>query len=552
MITLGFFVSSCQKESSPIADNSAIESQYYSENSNIQPYDVGAVPKATVKLKKYNNFNGKNTREGGSSLMPELIEASMRPGESISVEDIATITLPIEKGDVMFMFDLTKSMQQELSNVKVNSQNIIGAISSVINDVNFGLVSHMDYTGTYNNCGYDDRYGGAQYGDYPYQLDQSITVDTSLVTQAINSLQIGWGWDYPECYTRVLYELSAPDAGIGWRPNAKRIVVAWLDNQPHDCSLGTGPDPGRDEIVDTQDDLDINTVFVDLVNNGIVLFVLYSGGDPLSGDHLELWENYCEVSGGGAYRINPDGTIPDDVDIDDYIKDIIQEEISHIDHLTIETCDVEFENWLTNVNPAEYADISDSGTFPFTIEITVPEGTEDGIYEFDICLLGDGYEFGRQNVIINVFDGIGVPFDFKPQTCPNPLNRSLSGTIPCVISGFPGFDVRDINIASLHILGVYKKGPTSYAENYADPYYPFLGKEFDANSCITSATDDGFEDLFFKVDNEELSVALAGYHDGDLVRIYLEGNLNDGTKILGEDIIVILSESQQGVQLNPR
>jgi hypothetical protein len=548
---IGFLTSSCKKEISPIADTLTVESQIVSGNLNIQPFENGTMPKATIKLKKFDSFN-KNSRNFSTSLSPASFETFLAPGSSVSEDLTATITLPLQRGDVMFMFDLTKSMQQELANVKVNSQNIMGAIGSVISDVNFGVVSHMDYIGSYDFCGYDDRYGGSAYGDYPYQLGQSISVDTSLVAQAINSLQIGWGWDYPECYTRVLYELSATDAGIGWRQSSKRIVVAWLDNQPHDCSLGTGPDPGRDEIVDTEDDLDINNVLAQLADENIVLFVLYSGGDPLGGDHLEIWEDYCNQTGGGAFRINQDGSIPDDIDIDDYIRDIIQEEVSHIDNLYLEVCTSGFENWLTNVAPSEYTDINDSGTFPFTIEITVPAGTADGVYEFDICLLGDGMELGIHHIKIRVFDGIGVPFDFKPHTCPNPLNRSLSGTVPGVISGFPGFNVRDINIASLNILGVHKTGPTSYANNLADPYYPFLDKEFDANSCITGATNDGFEDLFFKFDNEDLSLALSGYHDGDLVRIYIEGNLNDGTKILGEDIIQIIGETTQGIQLNPR
>jgi len=539
----GILVNSCKKESTQNTELNSTSTQIYSGN-NIQPYTDAQAPKATVKLKKYNN---KNSREVSSSLTPALVEAVVLPGGSITVNSTATITLPIERGDVMFMFDLTKSMEQELANVKVNTQNIMGAIGVEINDLSFGVVSHMDYVNAYDYCGYDDKYGGVAYGDYPYQLNQSITIDTSLISQAINSLQIGWGWDYPECYSRVLYELSAPDAGIGWRQGGKKIVVAWLDNQPHDCGLGTGPDPGRDEIIETSDDLDINEVLNNLADNNIVLFVLYSGGDPLGGDHLELWENYCAVTGGGAYRINQDGTVPDNVEIADYIANIIHEEITQIDQLTLQVCDPEYSSWLTDVNPVEYTNIEESGTFPFTTVITVPSGTAGGIYEFDICLIGDGVEYGRQHIKIRVFDGLGIPFDFKPKTCPNPLNRSLNGTIPTAISGFPGFNVRDINIASLNIMGVHNQGSTSFAYNIADPYYPFLNKELEANSCLITASNDGYEDLFLKFNNQEISNLLSGYNVGDVVRLYIEGNLNNGTEILGEDIIVIVGQSQSEI-----
>lgn len=535
---LGILASSCKKDNLPSADNLPTSSHAFSGD-NIQPFDNGIMPKATVKLKKFDNPSSRNLREFSSSLSPANIEALLAPGASISVDDIATITLPIERGDVMFMFDLTKSMLQELANVKVNSQNIMGAIGSVINDVNFGVVSHMDYTGSYDNCGYDDRYGGAQYGDYPYQLNQTIVLDTSLVAQAINSLQIGWGWDYPEDYTRVLYELSAPGAEIGWRQNSKRIVVAWLDNQPHDCSLGTGPDPGRDEIEGTEDDLDINNVLAGLVDNKIVLIVLYSGGDPGGGEHLELWENYCAITGGAAYRINQDGTIPDNVDIDEYIKNIISTEITHVDHLTLEACDESYAGWISNVSPAEYTNISESGTFPFTLEITVPQGTQNGVYEFDVCLLGDGFEFGKQHVKIRVFDGLAVPFDIKPAGCPNPFNVHDSGVLPVAILGFSGLNVRDIDISSINIGGVYPSKDSF--DKVGKPYFPLLDKPLDQMSC--NKENDGIEDLNLKFDNLQLAGLLSGYHNGDIVRIYIEGKLKNGTNILGEDIVRIIKNS---------
>lgn len=547
-IILLVVISSCQKENSLISNSEAGKNPSISNYRNIQPFENLQPPKPTVKLKKYNNYASRGSRELTTSLLPEKIQQVIAPGESMIVDDMATITLPIERGDIIFMFDLTKSMLQEVANVKVNSQNIMGAISSVINDVNFGVVSHMDYIGTYNYCGYEDRYGGESYGDYPYQLNRSITYDTSLVSNAINSLDIGWGWDYPENYARVLYELSADDAGIGWRSNAKKIVVAWLDNQPHDCGLGTGPDPGRDEIVNTSDDLEIYPVLNELADKGIVLFVLYSGGDPLGGDHLEIWEEFCEITGGAAFRINQDGTIPDEVEIDEYIKAIIDEEISHIDHLTLEACDPEFESWITNVTPSEYTDINDSGSFPFTLEITVPAGTENGLYEFDICLVGDGYQFASQHVKIRVFDGLAVPFDIRPDGCPNPFNIHYTGVIPAAILAFPGFNVSSIDVSSINIDGVY---PTSIVQSdVAKPYYPFLNKELDEWSCYNLQGKDGLKDLNLKFDNLEIAALFDGFVDGELVKVYISGKLLDGTDILGEDVIRIVDNLD--MQMNPK
>jgi len=535
-IVLGLIINSCQKETKKEAPDFVLPEGYIEGTANPFPYPNETLPKATVELLQFENT--KNLNETASSLTPSLLEATLAAGESITEDKIASIDNAIEKGDIIFMFDLTGSMKQELNNVKANSMNIMGAIRNVMGDADFGVVSHMDYDGVYTGCGYEDHYGTLSNGDYPYKLNQAIVSDMNTIADTINTLEIGFGWDYPEDYARVLYELSAPDAGIGWRNGGKKIVVAWLDNQPHDCGLGTGPDPGRDAVANNADDITINEAIQGLVDEDITLFVLYSGELNSLEDHLDLWIDYCSQTGGEAYQINPDGTIPGGIEIDEYIADIIQQDISPINLVDLQVCTLGFENWLTNVTPENYTDVTidETITLPFTIEITVPEGTPNGLYEFDICLIGDGVEFGRQHVKITVLSPFAIPFDIHPTSCPNPINRSSGGVMPAAICGFEGFDVHNIDVSTLNIQGVY---PTRFAyEDVVTTYYPFLGKILDEMSCTTDGPD-GYEDLTLKFDSQQIADLLRDYNKDDVVKLFIEGSLMDGTTIIGEDIIII-------------
>ena len=292
----------------------------------------------------------------------------------------------------------------------------------------------MDYTGTYNYCDYYSTYGTASYGDYPYMLDQAITTDQLLVTSAINSKGLGSGADYPEDYARILYETTA-DPSIEWRSGARRFVVAWLDAPPHDCALGYGVDPGRDEVAGTDDDLTMPAVLAAMAEQNITLIVLYSG----ESEYFDDWQSYALATGGVAYQIYYDGSIPGGIDIADYITGIIQEETGTIDELTLEVCTEGYEDWLANLNPASFVsvDLATPFTGGFDVTFTVPEGTEGGIHEFDVCLIGDGAVYARQHVIITVPSGgttLQVPVDILPRVCPNLVSRSKA--LPLAILGF--------------------------------------------------------------------------------------------------------------------
>ncbi len=232
-----------------------------------------------------------------------------------------------------------------------------------------------------------------------------ITKITNGMSTAINSLTLGWGDDGPECYERALFETYS-DAAIAWRPGAVRIVVAMLDEKPHDCALpspfgfSTGSDPGRDGIMGTGDDIDMDDVIAEMANQNIKLIVLNSG----SASNTALWENYASQTGGTAFQINSDGTIPGGEAIEDVITDLIIESVATVSSLTLEANPGSFSSWITAIDPTSHTniDLEFAQELEFDLTLTVPAGTADELYEFDVDLVGDGAVYGSQAVAITV------------------------------------------------------------------------------------------------------------------------------------------------------
>jgi hypothetical protein len=340
-----------------------------------------------------------------ATITPAEVTAVLAPGESIAESKLVNLppgVLP-PAADIMFALDLTGSMGGELNNVKVNSINIMNAIRAAIPDSRFGATSHMDYNGSFSGCGYSATYGSG--GDYPYSLDQALTGTTTDVATAINGLVLGFGNDGPENYTRVLYE-SYSDAANDWRDGAARILLYWQDDVPHDCNYrldcggsgSTGPDPGRNNIANDGDDLDLATTLQGMADNDILLVALHSGGN------LSLWDCYAEKTGGDAFQIQSNGNPPPgSPDIASFVVQKIQEVFTTIDQLELQA-EAGYEAWLSSPTVYTNVDLNAQENFDFDITLTVPAGTEPGIYNFEVCAVADGAVVVCQQVMIVVYD----------------------------------------------------------------------------------------------------------------------------------------------------
>ncbi|MGV1047036.1 MAG: vWA domain-containing protein [Solirubrobacterales bacterium] len=212
------------------------------------------------------------------------------------------------KTDVMFVFDTTGSMGSALSSAKAQIQEAMAQISASLPDVQYGLSTVADYekAAVVNPGAFS--YGAV--GDLPWTLKVPITTQQASVTAEMQKLNASGGGDNPESYGRALFE-SASNASVGWRPDARGVIVLVADNVPHDgdvnegippefqlngTSWNTGADPGPDSTVGTVDDIDWQAMLKGLVASGKPLeFVAYQGTT-----YLHYWETWTALTGGSA------------------------------------------------------------------------------------------------------------------------------------------------------------------------------------------------------------------------------------------------------------
>ena len=271
-------------------------------------------------------------------------------------------------------------------------------ISSQVADSAFGVGSFMDYP-DFNSDGYCDyysTYGSSSSGDYAWSLDQDITTNTGSVNTAINGLVLGYGVDGPEAYARALYESQF----VGWRSGARKIVIIFEDDVPHDCNLGdygcgtsTGVDPGRDATAGTSDDLTWANVVDQLNASDISVVVIDSGGWCDA-----VWQYAADETGGIFAEILSASELPDE------IVALIEDVTSSIDFLTLEP-KAGFEDWF-EWTPESYTDVGGGEVVTFDVNITVPPETLPGCYHIWLKVMGDGSILDVQELCITVEDCI--------------------------------------------------------------------------------------------------------------------------------------------------
>jgi hypothetical protein len=139
----------------------------------------------------------------------------------------------------------------------------------------------------------------------------------------------------------------------------------------------------------------------------------------------------------------------------------------------------------------------------------------------------------------------GVALDIKPGSCPNPLNRRSYGVLPVALVAGPGFDVWEIDLATIQLsradgVGgsvVPLEGPPGPHSVIADVATPF-----DGEPCACHDLEgDGVLDLSMKFATQEVAEALLlnELPSGAEVELVVMGMLLDGTAFQASDCITI-------------
>lgn len=130
--------------------------------------------------------------------------------------------------------------------------------------------------------------------------------------------------------------------------------------------------------------------------------------------------------------------------------------------------------------------------------------------------------------------------DIKPQSCPNPLNTGSRGVLPAAILGTDSFDVTEVNVSTVTLEGDCPALRSS-VEDVASPFPGPFSEPLSETDCTTAGAD-GYADLTLKFDKQCVVQQLGGVQDGDVLLLKLEGELNDGTPIEGQDVIRVLKK----------
>lgn len=363
---------------------------------------------------------------------PSALSFSAVAGGAATAAQTVTVSVPaqIPKADVLFLFDVTSSMGEQLAAAKASASSIMTSLEELVPDVQFGVASLSDYPGSFTSPGgYAGEYGSAAYGDYPYRLDAPISSDGSATAAAIGGLLIRYGGDLPESYGRALYETYA-DAAVGWRTGSRRLVVAFGDSLPHDddvcagttCSLpyggSTGIDPGRDAVIGTADDLDLQSVLAGMTEHGIALYMIHSPGWYNTAFTLGRWDSWARVTGGDARLLTDAAGLPGAV------YDAVATAASTVHQLVLAPASE--QSWFS-ISPSAYSEVSAGTSREFGLTVTVPEGTAPGDHVVWLDAVGDGAVYGTTTVTVTVLpaldlQGFSSPVDNRPV-----LNKANAG-----------------------------------------------------------------------------------------------------------------------------
>jgi hypothetical protein len=134
--------------------------------------------------------------------------------------------------DVVIAIDTTGSMTPSIEQAKKDARQVVTDTQAAIPGSRFAVIQFRDSTDAVE-----------------YQLVQPMTLDPDQVVAALKPLFADGGDDSPEAYNQVFTRVAA-DAEIGFRPEARRLLVVIGDAEPHGAGQGglsgcsdTSPDP---------------------------------------------------------------------------------------------------------------------------------------------------------------------------------------------------------------------------------------------------------------------------------------------------------------------
>jgi Tol biopolymer transport system component len=297
-----------------------------------------------------------------ASVSPASASVQLKPGETQRLTfKLTTAEIPPQKVDILFLFDVTSSMQEVLDEAKANGVKIMGALAQSFPDIAFGVGSFADFDATFEVAGVMQMYGSGD--DYPWRLNQDINPDKEKAAQVINSLAILDGGDLPESTLTALWN----SVGIGWRPQARRILVLFSDAPAHDPDFyiaaggkDYGLDPGPDGLAGTADDLRMQSTLRYLADQSIAVFTVYASAAPK--DTIQYgFQALADQTGGRVFNLK------NAADLSRTLENDLGASLQSIGVLSAQTFAQEEADLAASISPEKYTQVPGGETREFTL-----------------------------------------------------------------------------------------------------------------------------------------------------------------------------------------
>jgi hypothetical protein len=208
------------------------------------------------------------------------------------------------------------------------------------------------------------------------------------------------------------------------------------------------------------------------------------------------------------------------------------------------------ENWFQDLADVIVAQQNDDGSWPSSPCYVWPNGNYGAMSGE---LLSTEWALLTLERIAPPPPVIQVSFDIKPGSCPNPVNVKSKGVLPAAIMGTNDFDVTQIDpdFLALRLKGTEEPfvSPLRWAiADVGEPFELLIGKEDCYEDCAGCSCPDGYLDLVFHFDTQEVVAVLGEVSDEDCLVLEIIGELKEeynGTPIVGEDVVRILKKGKQ-------
>lgn len=340
---------------------------------------------------------------GEVTVEPEINDITLSYGEVFN--ETITVTVPagaaISKADVYLLADTTGSMGGPISAVRTGASEIVDGLIAELSDIDlkFGVGDFKDFP----------------YDAYAFKHSVSITNDTAAVKAAIDNWYASGGGDGPEGQFYAYDQLAENTGGsIGWRPDAKKILVVFGDAPAHDpiCSAISGLSYDITEASVTAKLVDAGITFI-----GISTLTGYSSGmddNPTLGGGDYAWVG-CPEKGtpGQATRIaDATGGVHmigvSSANIVNTIKNLVTTAVTTINNLSLLPYG-DITPFVTAIVPASYGPLDSDTEYVLTFDVTfngVEEAADvDQVFNGKLNVVADGAVVALKTVKITVPGG---------------------------------------------------------------------------------------------------------------------------------------------------